>query len=569
MAQFLADQGYDVRLHIDDPDAAAEVRIADIKQDVREFVDRNNLHQLLIYFSGHGVRMAHRGEMWLLSGAQDDSAEAINLVSSSEVCRYCRVPNIVFISDACRSTPESMRFEIVDGTNIFPSRDGDGAIDIDKFFAALPGNPSFEVGLGTSVRNYRSLYTDAFLAAYLDPPPDRVAHLDGLEVVPNRMLHSFLVDETQRLADLYGVIRNVEPDSEVPSEDDVYIGQAWRRAGSGPDLPAWVQHIQTTAPTDAATATANTVDGYARALIDKGVALTSTPPNVSDESLAAQTSAILSRLQPEAHLPEADLSFGGAPAGVAAYGMPLDQVVTYPGMAQHRLDGLGPERVRSHAALDLERPGASALAIFGDGLSVVVPVFRGYVTHIFRGERGVGTVSFEPVPENRFLGEEERVHLAELRALVTQATIDGAFRFSGRQDDRSNLAAAFADKIRQFKAIDPTLGILAAYAYSYAFLPDQVASIREYMLGDLQVPVFDLDLMNRRSQGDHDGRAHLEGAVPFCPAVRAGWELLEVKGVGLPEPVRAARPYLRDALWSSFDPSGTEILRTAIAEGLL
>ncbi len=56
----------------------------------------------------------------------------------------------------------------------------------------------------------------------------------GVEVVPNRKLAPFLIAETKRLAKGYGLVVNAEPDAEVPSADDTYIGRAKRLAIPSP-----------------------------------------------------------------------------------------------------------------------------------------------------------------------------------------------------------------------------------------------------------------------------------------------------------------------------------------------
>ncbi len=118
IAEFLSGESYDVRLHTDE---TAPVEIGQIRRDIKNFVDQGNLDQLLVYFTGHGIRKTYRGEMWLLSQVLDFPDEAINLVESSEVCNYCRIPNITFVSDACRSTAQSLQLGNVEGSNIFPN----------------------------------------------------------------------------------------------------------------------------------------------------------------------------------------------------------------------------------------------------------------------------------------------------------------------------------------------------------------------------------------------------------------------------------------------------------------
>ncbi len=577
IAEFLDAEGYNVRLHVDDVDP---VHAHQIKEDVRTFVYDDNLHQLLIYFSGHGIIAGSNGEMWLLSAAHQDTDAAINQESSRRICKYSGIPNIVFISDACRSTLAAQRLQAVEGSNIFPSKTRARRTKIDRLFASLPGRSAVEVKMDGAVAEYRSIFTDALLAAYLDPPPERVLTVDGVDVVPNRKLESFLIDETKRLARYHGLVRDVEPEIDVPSADEIYIGRAWRRAAIAEPKPDWVSHVNRTASVPAEpkpTADATTKDAYSRELLNLGVTLHATERELSQASLENKLFELQILAKADQLLPEADMYLAGgpfenprpAPAGIASYGMPFDEVVTSPLIYQDRLDGDAPNRVLSHAGLWLENAGGNALVIFPDGVSVVVPIFQGFVTHVFRGEVDVDSVSFEPVPEQQFLGEEERRELNRLRSLVVRTTADGAFYFSGNEEERVAQAENFADRIRQYKATDPTLGILAAYAYSQAFLPSQVTSVRSYMLEDLRVPVFDIELLNRPSRAKHEKIVKLDNAVPFCPMLRSGWDLLQVNGVIVAPNIAEARPYLRSALWTSFDPAGTEILKSAIQEGQL
>ena len=78
-----------------------------IKHAVRKITDRGTCEQLIVYFAGHGVNIRY-GEYWLLSGAPDDTQEAVNVEGSVVLARQCGIPHVVFISDACRTAAEGV-----------------------------------------------------------------------------------------------------------------------------------------------------------------------------------------------------------------------------------------------------------------------------------------------------------------------------------------------------------------------------------------------------------------------------------------------------------------------------
>ena len=59
-------------------------------------------------------------------------------------------------------------------------------------------------------------------------------------------------------------------------------------------------------------------------------------------------------------------------------------------------------------------------------------------------------------------------------------------------------AQSFADKVRQLKVFDPTLGLYAAYAYAGAGVDWQVQSVAEYMKRDLGCELFDVAMLAQR-----------------------------------------------------------------------
>jgi len=131
-------------------------------------VGRGNLNQLVVYFSGHGVSVGYN-EFWLLSGAPDDPNEAVSVVECWELAHKSGIPNVIFISDACRSTPD-YNASLIRGTLIFPNRPlppGSRRSAVDRFLATEPGAPSYEVTLAAN--NHSGIYTSTFLDAFRNP----------------------------------------------------------------------------------------------------------------------------------------------------------------------------------------------------------------------------------------------------------------------------------------------------------------------------------------------------------------------------------------------------------------
>ena len=91
---------------------------------IKSMIDGPGVDQLLVYFAGHGVNI-NRSEHWLLSDAPVRTSAAVNVAGSVDLARYCGIPYVVFISDACRSAPEGIQAQNVRGVDVFPNDGGE------------------------------------------------------------------------------------------------------------------------------------------------------------------------------------------------------------------------------------------------------------------------------------------------------------------------------------------------------------------------------------------------------------------------------------------------------------
>ena len=139
---------------------------------IKSVIDGPGVDQLLVYFAGHGVNI-NRSEHWLLSDAPVRTSAAVNVAGSVDLARYCGIPYVVFVSDACRSAPEGIQAQNVRGVDVFPN---DGASDraqpVDQFFACRLGKTAAEIrDPAEAASGFSALYTAAFLDAVSGQAP--------------------------------------------------------------------------------------------------------------------------------------------------------------------------------------------------------------------------------------------------------------------------------------------------------------------------------------------------------------------------------------------------------------
>jgi len=546
VAAWLTDEGFDVTLIVDD---TQPVTASAIKQAVTALVDRGTLTQLIVYFSGHGMSFGYN-EYWLLTGAPDDGNEAVSVMECWELAHKSGIPNVIFISDACRSIPD-YNASLVRGTLIFPNRrllPGSPRSEVDRFLATEPGAPSFEVRFAAD--NYAGIYTSTFLDAFRNPRTEMMRTIDGKSVIPNIMLQDFLLKEVPLRFSNVDLQHTQYPDSRIESRDNNYIGRAL-----GSPTPVAASNLPRKA----------TIRDVADHQLDlSGVATTSSLRNfspqvleqaASDSGFHAAQKSILEAKSPESFETKTGFAINGAGVRAAlAAGESVADIVSPGGPDQ-------PALVRISQARD--RPATVGL-MFEDGSGTVVAALPGFIGTLTVDNGRIISVTYLPSRSSyrwsEYAGDRKR--LDELRALVSTAAKFGVFRIEGTRDEKTNAARRLADQIRVLKGTDPTLGIYAAYAYADANLTEQVQSVRAFMRGDLETDLFDVALLadtisGKRIEGPND-------VVPFCPMLTQGWQLLRVKEVSLLERVEKARDDLRQALWTTFGPRGMDLIFSAI-----
>lgn len=587
---WLAGEGFDVHLFVDEQ---RPVTLASIAEEIIALVGQGTVEQLVVYFSGHGF-LHNYSEYWLLSGAPRNPNEAISVRESVDLARESGIPSVVLVSDACRSTPQSLQAERVQGGLIFPNDPVSRNVrpEVDRFFASLPGDPAIEMAVGESLKQHKGIFTHCFLQAYTAPEPLMVQRITlnrtAVYVVPNRRLKAYLRREVPKIMRRRKILIGQLPDAVVESDDTVYIG---RVASGGPPGPIQPESIPVSQPISDDLPTGPTVE-------EPDTLLTSSRGSrlrgMFDVSDVAQV-AVARAMEAPIYLPEAlsneigmlsgrsgfdasvrlvsDAQRTGAEhfetmTGFKVVGTRVSDAI---GLNMHAMllngGGMGePANIRLDPGYSPIMPaqGVSSVVIrFGDGAGTVLAAFRGYIGTVVVENGRVVNVSYAPSDNSPlwpyYLGE--RLRLEQLRAVVATAARYGVFRV-----DREN-AGRVADRIRFLKSVDPTLGLYAAYAYAEVGISDEVRSVMDYMQNDLSANLFDVAMLaGQLTRSPLGGRLGSRPVVPFCPMLSQGWTLLRVKRAAVPPPVEEASAHLLPALWTTFDSPGMDIILRAITD---
>lgn len=556
---WLNQEGFDVDLIVDEK---KPVTVAQVSSLISELVELGTLRQLVVFFSGHGFLNSGRDETWLLSGAPRDANEAINVAENVVLARESGIPSVVMISDACRSTPESIQASRVRGSVIFPNEEtsNEPRPEIDRFFATLPGSASFEVSVGQSVKHHRAVFTDCFLQAYVKPDAGMVRQVvvgnQPTRVVPNRNLKEYLRREVPLRMQQLKVQARQLPEAIVESGDDVYVGKVaprppLERHAIGGVAGLMVMPVRTTVD----------VGDVAQLAFARAIGSAVDLPVSSKEAIdrEASESGFNAALDAVRTSEERGPDHFESTTGLKVIGT---RVAEFLGLTVDAAK-LYEEAEATYIRINTPIPARSATSVilrFADGSGTVAAGLGGYIGTISVEGGRVANVSYVPSTNSDRWNEyiHERSRLRELRTIVATAARFGAFRVE-RQD-----AGAVADRIRFLKKIDPTLGLYSAYAYAEVGVSREVESVREIMAEDISAMLFDVAMLaGEMAKGERGTNLPI---VPFCPMLSQGWNLLRVKRARLHPVVDNARDHLLPSLWTTFDSDGMDMLTRAVRE---
>ena len=533
------------------------VRVNPIFEAINSIVQRGTVDQLVVYFSGHGFLNSYR-ELWMLSGAPNNPNQAISLVECERLSKRTGIPNVVFISDACRSTATSLAADSVRGSVIFQRHPAPEAFRQRLTCLWQPKKviPRMKLASRNPRVTISAFIPQSFLDAFRIPEDDMVTTVGGVEVVLNRDLEDWLSRDVNRRAQEASLALQQRPETNVLSEQ--YIGRVNRAAAAvGVPLPPREPTITE------ATSLAFTSRGFpllagSTSLDEAAVRESAETKAFHDANALVQSAEILAKPRKP----------GGAIAGyppppvwmrpstaLVVYGASVAEASANPRAAAVSRTRFAPIEQVDRFAVKLHDDAPATVAFrFEDGGGTVVAALPMYTGTIVVENGRVVSVTYHRT------GEDEDTRIIELRGLVAASARFGTFRIGGK--DSGQRAATLADEIRVAKRVDPALGIYAAYAYSEADLVQQVRSVRSFMQNDINGRIFDVELLAEKLGGTSPSAR--DGIAPCCPMLSQGWGLLRISGVSLQRNIEAARDHIAPALWTTFREPGMDLVVKAL-----
>jgi hypothetical protein len=539
-------------------DTNAPVEATAIWKAIKALVDAANVGQLVVYFAGHGVNR-QRHEYWLLSGAPDNSNEAVNVAGSAALAFTCGIPHIVFISDACRTAAEGVRAQSITGSEIFPNREGTDA-PVDQFFACQLGQPSHELkDPAITSGEFRALYTQELVPALLGRRPQVVEWSaqgdDRAGFVRMRPLRDFLASA------IAARLEGSQLQTKVIQVPTAQISS---------DPPAWISRVAESA--------ANSL----------GLSLPGAGgPIVPPESEAKAASSLLrSALAADAVKLQQALDQGRA-SRVTAVSEMVDatELMAQPfGRMHHetrcgfkirggRIVAMHARNARPEFAFDdspagddirvadVTRPGASVLLILDTGAGILLPAIPEFLATLTVKDGELVDVAYEPSENTWRWPAYQRTakEIRALRAIAASSMMHGVFKLE--RDD----ALPIAQRMQYAKGVDPSLAVYAVHAYHDLQRTDLIREMLRYLSEDLGAPLFDVALLARAL--DNKTVTATSNVLSAVPLLSQGWALLSAYRVSLPPTLQRLQERLLPSLWTMLDPQGTELAHGAIDSG--
>lgn len=551
VAEWLRRSHYQVKLFTD---REAPVERSQVFRAVADLVDGGTVERLVVYFAGHGFLKGPVEEFWLLSGAPSDASEAVNVVASGNMARYRGIPEIVFISDACRVAPISGVHSGIAGASIFPNlAPSPRTAEIDYFYATRPGDPAFERP-GTEAQAAHGLFTQELLEAHIDAPEEALLRIGNREYVRNDWLRGVLGDRVNARAEGISLKLTQSPDVQVQIRQGCIalnkvagrgLGGQQQANGEPPTTgsdkffklewtePEPIREVARDRRRRPAVVGSKRATG-GRAGTSTGRARGVAPPRRWIVSEAAKGTE---QFQKRQRIIGATRRRRGPVLGqeynpsLKCVGDAFEDIIPSSGLD---FTGFAPDG--DVALFGLEGRASQVAVRFADGSGMLLPVLREFACEVVRHEGRTLAVTYTWLP---YLEHDVKGLRAEVFAAATL----------GLLDTTREAASELARRLRRLKRFDPMLGLVSALAYVLAGDPGGAASVREYMRRDLGIDLFDAWLLG----GGGDGPLPL---LPTLPLLSQSWSLLDIFGAQVPDALRRLERV--PGFWTVFERSAMD-----------
>lgn len=585
-------QDFDTRLLIDkDSDVTAKM----IKDAVAGFVNEKIYEQMIIYFSGHGILKSAVDEYWLLSGAPEDSNEAVNVQPSRFLSRRCGIPNVVIISDACRSAPGNTQLSQISGSVIFPnSTISNTRVNVDILYATAPGDPAYEVTADQAAKNYCALYTRELLEGLNGKVPQIIKDYDfsssglvGLlnspkfSIISAYELSEYLYTAVPISAAQINITLSQKPDAEITSRPPSYLSllksqeeeighvnasqippieKESKGGGFNGSIKGLSKYFQFPWITGK--------KGYEYKIKKPAINLDIPDKEVIDKEIFenpptapwADYSSVTKKYDKAAFnsiLQALNRSSKDILTGFTIVGIPFIENDYFKNDVQIFSEN---DAVQIRIRINLK----TYFLDLPNGCLLPLAVLPGFIGTVVFDKDEVITVNYSPssMSLNAVDGVNEiNNNVEERRAVIAAKSKGGTFRISENIEELIHTASY----LRMHKNLDPSLGLYAAYAYSQAGKFEDVQSIYDYMKREPEPVLFDVAMLNELSAPEPDKQV-LENASPFCPMLNQGWSYLTINPEFYDPFLIEISKFRIPGLWTTFTPEGSALIKQKLKD---
>lgn len=535
MNEWALSQGFITSLFTDEN---VPVRYDEILEAVDSYVKTYEYEQMVIYFSGHGYLAGPRQEVWTLSDAKSNPGQCIGLSQSIMYSRFTKIKNVVFISDACRTANTAINFLGNNGLSIFKTDNEEASLmKVDEFYASLPGKPSHEIL--TSSGTYESIYTECLLEGLNGVIPEIITTLStGTEyrhVVLAYELNDYLENAVPKKLIELGLFQEQQPLGEITSRNPIFLSKI---TGYAPERTA---HSYPPEKPDED----GSNFGLPKSFINKPEVRKEIDRNITD---------IMDSLSESDILPGMEANTGLKITGV------LPEKIWTDGHEQEIAKQTSNSGIFFESSTDRS---STVLIQLEDGTGIPFTLIKGYHANaVFRDKRLIN-INYIPSPFSykRFDYVRLEQEIKKQKAEIIAAAQFGVFSPSEKK------LSMFADYIRRYKAIDPTLGLFAAYAYALSGDFNEIRSVYDHMAREKEPVLFDVALLNKFTElnGKDVGLKRKKSNSSFMPLLTQGWSYMNLSN---DDNLFELSTSLIPGLWTSFDEKGVKLLIALLKQKL-
>lgn len=562
-SEWASKQGYDTALFVDS--STTKIRRREILDRLVEVIDSKTYEQLIIFFSGHGVLRTLQNEVWLLSEADFDGTEMIDVTGTIDMARRSGIPHVLIVSDACRTISRDFTFNLGQG-NIFPTqipRSNTSVVDV--MYGCRPGTPALELREDEWYGVFSDTLINVLNGKYphlakesIDKP--KYWYISGFELkntlprIVQERVQDFdptLDQEPEIFVEYSDPKPPISKFNKLPGISGGSSGGPPPPSGTNPDFK-WNQEF---------------IEKFKYISVQE--ILDKLGTSIGNNDYIDMTTRMYEMLDKIKYTGKIDYklskwsSYESFKCRFVVQGISVKYVLIL-GQQNWLIHGVTDKTGRI-TKLDVPKmaDSSNALLILENGCSIPLAVLSGYVGTLVFKEDQLHTLNYTPSEGNAdayLTYNQNKDRIDRARSFVAYAANEG-FNYSKVfsnffNQDNDNLYSDAGSFLRIGKSIDPSLALYASYAFRQEGKLDRISSVLSYLRNDNNPIIFDIAMLGNEL-GEHK-------IASYCPLMTAGWSYQHLFNDHVRSEFMEASQFLDSGVWTMFKPEGTDILRRNI-----